>query len=133
MTRADLKDKILNYFIPAWGSTCYVAYDNINFTPPNNTKWMRFSIRNNDSNPISIGLEGNRRYDRYGFIFFQVFIPGDVGTYDGDQLCETIINLFEGKRLEQIYFSKATYSEVGKEDVWFQYNGRIEWEFIEVK
>lgn len=133
MTRDEVKDAILSYFITQWGSTCPVAYDNIEFTPPDNAKWIRLSVRNNDTNNLSIGVKGNRRFERYGFIFFQVFIPGDSGTYDGDQLCNAIVDLFEGEKIQNIYFPKGTYTEYGKEDVWFQYNGSISWEFIEVK
>lgn len=133
MTRAELKDTILPYFITEWNAHTPVAYDNVEFTPPTNAPWVRFSIINNDTNRISIGPTTHRKYERYGYIFFQVFILGDAGTYVGDQLCEKLINIFEGKKLNSILFDTGTYTETGKDDIWYQYNGSIEWEFQEVK
>ena len=127
-TRNDVKATLLKYFTEEWGTRTTVAYDNVEFTPPDNSSWVRVSVVNNNSLQYSLGEEGSRKFERYGLILFQVFTPLNVGTYEGDVLCEDIINIFESKRFGTIHTYSGTYGEVGSDDKWFQFNGSLQWD-----
>lgn len=135
MTRSEAKNILLKEFISAYGLTTPVAYaNNEEFEKPTNAPWIKFSVLENHANQRTIGSEGNRRYNRLGMISYQVFIPNNTGTYEGDILCEQINNIFEGKRFQGINCWLGLYRPVGinAQDL-YQFNGEISFEFDETK
>jgi hypothetical protein len=135
MTRQEAKKTLLKYFIDNFDLGYQVAYSNNEyFTKPSDEPWVRFMILNQNSDQRSYGAKGNRRFDRRGIIAYQVFIPANTGTYDGDTICEYINNLFEGERFSEIVCDQGIYEEIGiTEEDTFQYNGSIFYKFDEKK
>ncbi len=135
MTRSEAKNVLLKEFITEYAEATPVAYtNNENFTKPSNSSWVRFSIQNNDSFQATLGIAPVRRFERLGLITAQVFIPVNTGTYEGDILCESIINIFEGKRFGIIVCGTGVYSETGvTETDWFQFNIIIPYDFDQKK
>jgi len=143
MTRQEVKKTILTYFIQEFNETTPVHITNQGFykctsplTPsekPSNEPWIRFIVKNNNTQQWTLGRIGSRRWERYGFISCQVFIQENTGTNQGDTLCEEIIGIFEGERLGQICFKKGVYEEIGANDGWFQFNIIIDYQFDETK
>lgn len=145
MNRSEAKDTILSYFNTQWGSIPVeyigtpVSFENIEFTKPEDQPWVRFECRSIYTRQHTMGATGHRTFTRYCMIIYQVFIPIGQGTYDGDQLCEEIGEIFEATRLGPIVFHTNRFREVGidhglkKEGVWYQFNGQIRYEFDQTK
>lgn len=143
MTRQEAKNILLVEFNNNFDSTIPVAYTNSNsfrFTngsstsKPTNSPWVRFKIQNNDSNQHTIGPKDGRRFGRYGLIEFQVYLPPNTGTYDGDTICEEIINIYEGERISGIVCHTGKYREVKNDEIdLFFFTGTIRFEFDETK
>ena len=101
---------------------------------PTNSSWVRLFIQNDISTEQTIGPENGRRYERDGEIGFQVFIPPNKGTFIGEQLCEEIINIYEGKRINSVVCIRGWYKEIKNEESdLFQFSGSISFTFDEVK
>jgi hypothetical protein len=135
MNRIEAKNFLLKEFITEYGSTTPVAYDNNEeFVKPDNASWARFSVLNHTSYQATMGGEDNRRFSRYGLILFQVFIPVNTGTYEGDVLCEQILDIFEAKRFGSIVCKTGEYKEIGNtgNDL-YQFNGSLPWEVDQTK
>lgn len=103
-------------------------------TKPSSSAWVRFWIENNRSYKTTIGASPDRRFERMGMVAAQVFIPPNSGTYSGDTLCEEIIEIFEGKRFENIVCGEGYYREAGNvEEDFFTYDVTIFYTFDETK
>jgi hypothetical protein len=135
MKRSEAKNLLMKEFIAEYATHTPVAYpNNEEFVKPTNAPWVRFIVEDNTSSQRTIGKSGNRRYNRLGLITYQVFIPNNTGTYEGDILCEKINDIFEGKRFGSINCWEGRYIHYGinAQDL-YQFNGSITYSFDETK
>lgn len=135
MTRSEVKNFLMKKFIDEYTGSEPVCFPNDDkFDKPTNAAWIDFRIQNNDSYQASLGIAPRRRFERMGFILFNVYIPPNTGTYDGDQICEEILNIFEGKRFGSIVCTTGTYQEIGiNNEDFFQFYGTVYFYFDETK
>jgi hypothetical protein len=142
MIRSEAKSFLLKEFLSNFDTTVPISLSNRGFylsdgtvsEKPVDEPWVKFWIQNNDANQHSFGAAPNRSWKRMGFIAAQVFIPEGTATYDGDILCEEIIDIFEGKRFSQIVCYAGTYREAGNiEEGYFTYDVTIYYDFYERK
>ena len=126
------RKSIQSYFAANWSATP-VAYDNVAFTPPDDSEWVRLSIRNNLSSQITIG-SSNQTYRRRGIAFLQIFTPRDGGPELSATLTDTAVNIFEGQKTGPVVFESVNVNEVGNtDDGWFQVNVSASYRFDDVK
>lgn len=146
MNRKEAAIAITNEFISEFNETTPVSFNNQNnfwlctspltaTVKPSDSNWLKFEVVDNDTPKVTLGTKGHRRYRRSGFIACQVFINEGSGTSDGRDLCEEIINIFEGERIaEYIVFNEGNYIPIGNLDSgWFQFNVVIYFTFDESK
>jgi len=135
-TRTEAKDILLKEFLSSYQLGYPVAYENNeDFTKPTDSPWIRFIIKYNPhSSQVAFGEEGRRKFERLGIIAYQVYIPLNVGSYNGNVACDHINDIFEGNRFTDIYCEGGNWSEQGvTNDEWFQFNGTIFFNFDEIK
>lgn len=99
MTLDEAKILILDHFTTAWGATSAITFENEDFKPDDEggTKWIRVSVREMDSNQRTLGATGNRKFERLGSVFIQVFVKeGEGGTQQADVLAQTARGILEG-------------------------------------
>jgi len=135
-TRTEAEDILLKEFRSSYSLGYPVAYENNeDFIKPTNAPWIRFQIKHNPhSGQVAFGEVGERKFERLGLIVYQVFIPLNTGTYDGNTTCDYINNIFEGNRFTDIYCEAGNWSEHGVTgDEWYQFNGVIFFNFDEIK
>lgn len=121
-TLSTARESIYQRFATDWGVTSDYTFDNEDFTPPEDTPWVRLVVRHTSSNQVSLGSSGNRKFDRDGLVFVQVFTPLDQGSAVADALVEKVLEIFEGKTIDLIRFTDVTPREVGPMDGWYQVN-----------
>lgn len=122
-TLNEAKEAITDRFVTLWGSTSPFTFDNEAFTKP--PTWVRLVVRHTGSNQETLGRVLNRKYNRQGSIFIQVFTPIDQGTQQADNLAQTARDIFEGVSFNGIYANDAIIREVGPEGDWYQINVEI--------
>lgn len=114
---------IYNRFINQWNDETPFGFDNEEFDPPDNSPWVRLTVRNQVSNQSSLGKKSNRKFIREGSIIVQVFAPIEEGTSELDRLSELIRDMFEGERLSSdVWVNQTDIREVGPDGKFYQYN-----------
>lgn len=92
--------------------TLPVAYQNVPFSPPNNTSWIQTNIIWGDSAYMTILTTSARGtgegFDRRnGTLVFNIFTPRGQGPGAGLTIAQRCINLFTRLQLENIKFDPA--------------------------
>lgn len=97
-TLNQARTAIYEEFQAAWGATTPFTFDNEKYTPPD-TEWARLTVRHTASTQDTLGAQGNRRFERIGSVFIQIFVPTNQGTTRADELATIARETFEGKSL----------------------------------
>lgn len=102
------------YFKTSWNGLTKIAYDDVAFTPPNET-WVRLTVKHADGYQATAGDPGNNRHRRTGTIFVQVFQPQNKAAQDALIKADIAASLFIGKDLLGIHFSDTSIREIGND------------------
>jgi len=81
-----------------------VSYQNIPFTPPNNTPWLQVFLRLGDNNYATL-TSFNRQN---GTLVVNVFTPVGAGTAANFTIAERIKDLFDRAKFSSIIFDAAS-------------------------
>lgn len=137
---ADANEAFAQRFSDTWSPTGFpFELENEKFTPPNadaETPWARMVVRHRDGTQNSLGRVRNRRFDRLGGLFVQVFTPLQEGTRRAKELAQLVIEGFEGSTIPgtTICFNNTIAREVGvSDDVWFMTVIEIDFRYTEIR
>ena len=89
-----------------------VSYENVPFTPPNNSTWIKVQIRfgtNSYATLLGPSTGSNRQS---GIVVIGIFTPIGVGTGDNFTVAERLKDLFDRKTVSQIIFDAADGPEI---------------------
>lgn len=119
---------ITSHFASGWGTP--IAYDNVNFTKPNE-QWVRLSIQPNLGEAVDIGANLERQS---GLIFVQCFTPDNEGPYTPATLAQDVADKLRFKRLSRtgerdVRTYAATINRVGNSDGYHQINVSVAFEY----
>jgi hypothetical protein len=108
--RSHIEGRIATEFASA--PVLQVAYQNVPFTPPNNSSWIQSSIIWGDSAYMTILTTSSRGtgdgFDRRnGTLVFNIFSPRGEGPGAGLTIAQRCIDLFSRLQLENIKFDAA--------------------------
>ncbi len=85
-----------------------VAYQNVPFTPPNNTPWVQVSIRFGDNNYATL-LGPSTGFNRQtGTLVINIFTPQGQGAATNYTIAERLKDLFDRIKLSSIIFDAAS-------------------------
>lgn len=132
-TLADARESIYQQFVTDWGANSAYTFDNEAFTPPVSGPWVRLVVRHAASEQTSLGGVGNRKFDREGLVLIQVFGRLDRGTKTVDDLAELALAIYEGKSIDNIWFTSTVINEVGPLEGWYQINLDAQFTWTEKK
>jgi hypothetical protein len=96
---------IRSRFNTQWAGATTIAWDNVAFTPPTGTPWVRVSIRPSDAYQASIGTTGARTFRDEGLIFIGVFVPENEGEGEAWTLAESAADIFRGVTAAGVVYS----------------------------
>jgi hypothetical protein len=86
-----------------------VSYQNVPFTPPNNTPWVQVFIRFGDNAYATLRPIGSAGFNRQnGTLVVNVFTPVGVGTAANFTIAERLKDLFDRVKLSSIIFDAAS-------------------------
>ncbi len=135
-TFPEAKEAIAQLFSDVWTPTGLpFALDNEKFDPPENTGWARMVVRHNASNQQTLGNRQNRKFQRFGAAFIQVFSTQRIGSSQTDGFVQRVLDGFEGARITDttICFLDVIPREVGPMEQWFQVTIEAQFRYTEVK
>ena len=121
MTYEEARNAIQAHVASNWTGTPggTVAYDNLPFTPPVGSPWVRLSIQNESG--VQAGFGGSaKRFRRQGTVKMQIFVVEGDGAGGVTQLADQAVLLFEGTKLSGgLRFTQVGIREIGVESGWF--------------
>jgi hypothetical protein len=86
-----------------------VSYQNVPFTPPNNTPWLQVFLRLGDNNYATLLPTGSAGFNRQnGTLVVNVFTPIGVGAAANFTIAERIKDLFDRAKFSSIIFDPAS-------------------------
>ena len=136
-TLIEAKDAMLTEYVANTILTdAQVTLENEQFTPPDDSPWVRASVRHFDGGQDSLGGVGSRKFSRVGSMFVQIFIPQDTGgTAPADTIAHEVRTLLEGKHLTGTTVSLLTSNirEIGQIDGNFVVVVETGFEYIETR
>ena len=99
-----------------------VEYDNVKFTVPNGSTWVRWSVRPGASNQASIGCPGSNRHRSGGVAIAQVFATLETGDKNQMIIVDAIKKAFQAVTDQGVIFMTPSIAVVGRSDGWWQVN-----------
>lgn len=102
-------------------STTPIAFQNVDFDPPDNSEWVRLSILNGETvyNTLGGGLE------HLGVIMMQIFSPKNIGTATVRGYADTLAGIFENAEFNDVICRAASIDNIGVVNDWYQVNVNI--------
>ena len=117
------------YFADQWDNETDVAYDDAEFTKPDDA-WVRFSIKHNEGFQASAGDPGNNRQRREGILSVQVFAPEGDASKEARRLADLAADAFIGITHEGISFYDTNAREIGNDGHgWYQINVTVSFRY----
>ena len=85
-----------------------VSYQNVPFTPPNDTPWLQVFIRFGDNNYATLLAPGTGFNRQTGTLVVNVFTPQGQGAAASFTIAERIKGLFDRAKFSSIIFDAAS-------------------------
>jgi len=120
MSFSNERIAIENHFQEFWIDTP-IAWENIAFTAPNKSPWVRLNVLNGSS--AYRAINGLKRH--LGLIIVQVFTPINTGTNAGREYADTVAQIFGEKKFSDVLCDVASIATIGTDSVWHQVNVTI--------
>ena len=95
-----------------------VSWENITFSEPNNSAWIRLNILNGATEYRAINYK--KRYN--GIINVQIFVPIKTGTTVARQYSDIICSLFDSVIFDTVVCDTSSVTIVGSDTKWYQIN-----------
>lgn len=106
MSHVTLNTTVESTFATAWGSTTTVAYDNVAFTPPVGSSWVKIYVKEGDSQKITLG-ESPQTRRTLGTVFVDIFTPIGTGSKAARTYGDSIKTIFKDLRVSGIQFMEG--------------------------
>ena len=118
--RAVITTRLLNLGLIVDG----VEIDGEKYDPKTTDTWVRLSVRFNAGAITTLGGGGvSRRRERIGIAYVNVFTPMQQGVFPNDELCEQLVQAFEGQWADAcINYGQPTGVRIeteGRDDEWY--------------
>lgn len=118
--RAVITTRLLNLGLIVDG----VEIDGEKYDPKTTDTWVRLTVQFNAGGITTLGGEGvSRRRDRIGIAYVNVFTPMQKGVFPNDELCEQLVQAFEGQWADPcINYGQPTGVRIeteGRDDEWY--------------
>lgn len=134
MTIKEVRNIILKKYLAEFnGQFPILVSGTRNNKPATPTEWVRISVIFNDGRQSTMGLTGNRKFLKMGFVVIQVFTPANKGTDLNDEMANNSLNLLDGITIERLWLSNGKINTVGDDGEYFQQNVSIELEFEDIR
>jgi hypothetical protein len=85
-----------------------ISYENVAFTPPNNSPWLQLFVRFGDNRYATLMAPENGFNSQNGVVSINVFTPVGTGAAANYTIAKRVKALFDRKSFDNINFDSAT-------------------------
>lgn len=118
----EARESIYQLFNTGWGTETAIVFDQETFDGADD-EWVRLSVRHLGSTQDTFGTAGNRKFERQGTAFVELFFRPDPVTAQTeiDRLAQKAKDIFEGNRISgtTLRFNDTPIRELGIVDEWY--------------
>jgi len=135
MTPKEVRNEIAKRFLSQFQGQFSIAITGHRFTPPAiPAPWVRLSVIFNHGAQTSLGVSGNRRFQKSGFVNVQVFTPVNKGTDKNDEMAHDISSFLDGVNLGHgLWLYNGSIKTIGDRDDYYQQNVVVEFNFEDIR
>ena len=95
-----------------------INFENEEFSPPVSGEWVRLVVRHQARTQISLGKNGDRKFEYSGFVFAQIFTEATKRMTRADRIARLISEIFDAVSFEGLNFLAASSRESGPSGKW---------------
>lgn len=133
LTVAQARKVLYDRWTSVWAARTPFCFDGEPFTPPATGQWARVKVQNVTSLQASLGAAGNRKFDRYGFVYVQIFTPMGTGYLVLDGLVSIVKDAYEAQTVGGVCLYAMEHEELPTEPRWQGIVCRIPFTYNEIK
>lgn len=102
-----------------------VLYDNAPFTPPDNARWVAWSIREATADQVELGSD--KRFRIRGTAIANIYVPIRDGDESALELADAIDAAFKSVTVSDVTYQTPTVNTIGLTGDWWQVNVICPW------
>ena len=136
LTFEQAYDDILKMINVAWATTGYKIYfESVQDEREAETlPFCRVWVRHAGGGQKTLGGEGNRLFDRRGFLRIEVYSRITNGLQESYQLAKVASDAYEGRSSDNgVWFRRVRISEMGKDGIFNRVDVIVDFEYHEMK
>ena len=95
-----------------------INFENEEFKEPMSGEWVRLVVRHQARAQITLGKNGDRKFEYSGFVFAQVFTGATQRMTMADSIARLISDIFDAVSFEGLNFQAAASRESGPSGKW---------------
>ena len=135
MTPKEARNKLISKYLTQFNGQFPIAIAGQPFKKPTTpTPWVRIAVVMNDGYQISLGIIGNRRFQKSGFVVVQVFTPINTGTNKNDEMADEGLKCLDGIRIDpSLWTFEGRIDTIGDTDDYYQQNVVVKFKFEEIR
>lgn len=96
-----------------WGVTTPIRYENVEFTPPDGSAWISVSLKESDSQKITLG-SGAQVRRTVGTLFIEIFTPVGIGSLQSRTYADSLKEIFKDYRVSGLHVYYGSYTPIGE-------------------
>lgn len=96
-----------------WGVTTPIRYENVEFTPPDGSAWIAVSLKESDSQKITLG-SGAQVRRTVGTLFIEIFTPVGIGSLQSRTYADSLKEIFKDYRASGLHIYYGSYTPIGE-------------------
>ncbi len=142
MKRNEFRDRAYKTFISGWGVVTPFGFDNEKFDPPQpptkgsqeGVPWVRLTVRHQNTEQISLGPVGFRKFEHQASLILQIFTVPNTGMKKSDELAQLFFEIFdEDMGRNDVFGGESSYRERGTAEGWQMSEARVEYTYHETR
>lgn len=137
--RGAVYNRVLAEWPPVWPDIQF-CFDDESLDPGTDANgkvlpWVRFSVRQIAAAQQTLGAPGNRKYTRRALVRAEVYTAPGTGQKVPDLMCQTALEMFEGRYLAGTLMYGGAAAEQGLvlEDRWKLSTVEVYFDYEEIK
>ena len=131
---------LLKHVLDRWVAASLTAgnlvYDDIvvNNLPGANQTWARLNLKNTESRQSSLADYTSKAiFSRTAILTIQLFTPRKTGKTESDRVGQILLDMFERKKADCIWFRDVRIREIGNDGSFFNINVIVDVLYDQVK